>query len=138
MGRVYVTGGRNRWDSAESLPVARRLLREVVMSADKSFTGLDATGLQEQIAKSFSWPHQVALDPGLGMGEKRAILSAWASDANTVDSMPALRHMPGTPLPVTHSSIMDARLLLDRVALQSCDAAAMRSGSRRQDASRAA
>ncbi|MGD0192623.1 MAG: hypothetical protein ABSD74_17940 [Rhizomicrobium sp.] len=84
------------------------------MSADNSFTDLDAAGLQRRVARSFSWPHQVALDPALGQCEKRAILSAWASDANAVESMPALRHMPGTPSPVTYSSIVDARLLLER------------------------
>jgi len=46
--------------------------------------------------------------------EKRAVLAAWASDEHAVESFPTLRHLSGTPLPVTFSSIMEARLQLDR------------------------
>jgi hypothetical protein len=62
---------------------------------------------------SFQYPHQVVSDLSLGLDEKREILAAWASDANAVESFPTLRHLPGTPFPVTLSSIMDARLRLD-------------------------
>src|ERR1700761_2057429 len=62
------------------------------------------------------YPHQVVSDPNLDANEKRAILSAWASDRCAVESLPALRHLPGTPFPVTFSSIMDARAQLDRLA----------------------
>ncbi|HVW74968.1 MAG TPA: hypothetical protein VHC39_15130 [Rhizomicrobium sp.] len=62
---------------------------------------------------SFSYPHQLVSDPKLGLDEKRAILAAWASDVHAVESFPTLRHLPGTPFPVTYSSIMDARLRLD-------------------------
>ena len=61
------------------------------------------------------YPHQVVSDPDIAPEEKRAILSAWASDAHAVESLPALRHLPGTPFPVTFSSIMDARRQLDRL-----------------------
>jgi len=47
---------------------------------------------------------------------KRAILAAWASDVHAVESLPTLRHLPGTPFPVTFSAIMNARLQLDRIA----------------------
>jgi len=63
-----------------------------------------------------SYPHEVVGDPHLTADEKRAMLSAWASDRHAVESLPALRHLPGTPFPVTFSSIMDARALLDRLA----------------------
>jgi len=63
---------------------------------------------------SFQYPHQIVSDPNLGLDEKRAILSAWASDEHAVESFPTLRRLPGTPFPVTFSSIMDARLQLDR------------------------
>lgn len=63
----------------------------------------------------FNYPHQVVTDPNVGAEEKRAILSAWASDRCAVDSLPALRHLPGTPFPVTFSSIMQARAQLDRL-----------------------
>jgi len=64
--------------------------------------------------RNYVYPHEVLADPRLDADEKRAILSAWASDAYAVESFPALRHMPGTPYPVTLSAIMDARLRLDR------------------------
>jgi hypothetical protein len=38
-----------------------------------------------------------------------------------VESFPTLRHLPGTPFPVTFSSIMDARLLLDRMTRSNDD-----------------
>jgi hypothetical protein len=62
----------------------------------------------------YTFPHEVVEDPSLGTDQKRAILSEWASDASAVESFPTLRHLPGTPFPVTLSSIMDARLHLDR------------------------
>lgn len=64
-------------------------------------------------SRSFKYPHHVVSDQSLGLDEKRAILAAWASDAHAVESFPTLRHLPGTPFPVTLSSIMDARLRLD-------------------------
>jgi len=63
----------------------------------------------------FSNPHQLLSDPNFGLDEKRSILAAWASDIHAVDSIPTLRHLPGTPFPVTFSSIMDARANLDRM-----------------------
>ena len=64
---------------------------------------------------SFNYPHQVVSDPNMGLDEKRAILASWASDEHAVESFPTLRQLPGTPFPVTFSSIMDARLRLDRL-----------------------
>jgi hypothetical protein len=63
---------------------------------------------------SFTFPHEVVDDPSISLSQKRAILSEWASDACAVDSFPVLRILPGTRLPVTFSSIMDARSYLDR------------------------
>jgi len=65
---------------------------------------------------SFQYPHQILIDPNLGLDEKRAILSAWASDEHAVESLPTLRHLPGTPFPVTFTSIMHARLALDKLS----------------------
>jgi len=67
-------------------------------------------------AARFRYPHQVVSDPHLDIDAKRAILAAWASDENAVESMPTLRRLPGTPVPVTFSSIMDARIQLDRIS----------------------
>ena len=64
----------------------------------------------------WSYPHQVVSDTHMGLDEKRAILSAWASDVHAVESLPTLRHLPGTPFPVTFSSIMDARIALDKMS----------------------
>ncbi|HEX2592205.1 MAG TPA: hypothetical protein VHL34_11955, partial [Rhizomicrobium sp.] len=63
---------------------------------------------------AYSFPHEVVQDPSLGTEQKRALLAEWASDACAVDSLPTLRWRPGTPFPVTLSSIMDARRQLDR------------------------
>ena len=63
----------------------------------------------------WSYPHQVVNDPALKLEEKRTILAAWASDAHAVESLPVLRRLPGTPFPVTFSSIMDAMARLDRM-----------------------
>ena len=64
---------------------------------------------------NFRYPHEVVHDKTLGFEEKCSVLSAWASDLHAVKSFPALRHLPGTPEPVTFSSIMNARLQLDRL-----------------------
>jgi len=64
--------------------------------------------------RNFAFPHEVLEDPSLGLSEKRAILSEWASDACAVESFPALRLLPGTNFPVTFSAIMDARRQLDK------------------------
>lgn len=60
------------------------------------------------------YPHQLVQEPHMTLDEKRAILAAWASDQHSVESFPTLRHLPGTPFPVTLSSIIDARAELDR------------------------
>jgi hypothetical protein len=65
---------------------------------------------------SFHYPHQVVSDARMDIEEKRAILSAWASDEHAVESLPTLRHLPGTPFPVAFSSIMDARIALDKLS----------------------
>lgn len=63
----------------------------------------------------FSYPHQVVSDPEMDFDEKRAVLAAWASDVHVVEALPTLRHLPGTPSPVTFSSIMAAMARLDRI-----------------------
>ena|ERR1051326_2110780 len=68
----------------------------------------------ERPFSSFRYPHQVLSAPNMDLGEKKAILAAWASDVNAVESLPTLRHLPGTPFAVTLSSIMDALAQLDR------------------------
>jgi hypothetical protein len=71
--------------------------------------------------RELHYPHEVVRDGGLLPEEKRAVLAEWASDAHAVRSMPVLRHLPGTPFPVTFSSIMAAMAELDRMACANDD-----------------
>jgi hypothetical protein len=59
-------------------------------------------------------PADVLVDASLTMSERRAILSAWASDACAVESAPPLRHAPFALRPVTFDEVMDALVELDR------------------------
>ena len=52
----------------------------------------------------------VLVDAALTPSERRAILSAWASDACPVNSAPALRHAPFASQPVTFETIDGLRL----------------------------
>ena len=56
------------------------------------------------VPSGIHFPHEILSRADLSRRAKREILSAWASDANAVDSMPTLRHLPGTPFPVLYSS----------------------------------
>ena len=66
--------------------------------------------------RHFKHPDDVLRDGTLDVGEKRAILSSWASDACAVESMPALRHPPGARRPVSFDAVMDALRRLDRIS----------------------
>lgn len=46
-------------------------------------------------------PIGVVRAPALSVDDKRAVLAAWASDFYAVDWKPALRHLPGTPEPIS-------------------------------------
>jgi hypothetical protein len=67
-----------------------------------------------QPAKFFQHPRDVLMDEALGLVEKRAILSSWASDACAVESAPGLRQPPGLNEPVFFDDVMDALCELDR------------------------
>ena len=62
---------------------------------------------------AYEHPSDVLRDPDLTTYEKRAILSAWASDACAVESAPGLRKPPGFQTPVTFDDIIDALRSLD-------------------------
>ena len=62
---------------------------------------------------AFAHPRDVLADPDLTIYEKRAILSAWASDACAVESAPALRKAPGAATPVSFDEVIDALRSLD-------------------------
>ncbi|WP_139384465.1 hypothetical protein [Bosea thiooxidans] len=59
-------------------------------------------------------PRNVLEDRSLTPGEKRAILSSWASDACAVTSCPQLRHPDFAAEPVSFDEVMDALIALDR------------------------
>lgn len=59
-------------------------------------------------------PTDVVRAASLSVDDRRAILAAWASDLYAVDSQPALRHLPGTPEPVSIDAVQAALRELDR------------------------
>lgn len=59
-------------------------------------------------------PIDVVGAPFLSVDDRRAILAAWASDLHAVDSQPSLRHLPGTPGPVSIDEVQAALRDLDR------------------------
>jgi hypothetical protein len=64
-------------------------------------------------ARHYKHPDDVLRDGVLDVGEKRAILSSWASDACAVESMPVLRQPPGAKRPIAFDAVMDALRRLD-------------------------
>lgn len=67
-------------------------------------------------ARHYKHPNDVLRDGALDVGEKRAILSSWASDACAVESMPVLRQPSGTRQPISFDAIMDALRRLDGIS----------------------
>ncbi|TAY42388.1 hypothetical protein E0H56_32380 [Rhizobium leguminosarum bv. viciae] len=59
-------------------------------------------------------PIDVVRAPALSVDDKRTILAAWASDFYAIDSMPALRQLPGTAEPVPIDEVQSALQELDR------------------------
>ena len=81
-------------------------------------------------AATYRCPADVVNDPNLGLAEKRAILSSWASNACAVESQPSLRQPEGFSNPVTFDAIMSALQELDRT-LTRAQAATSAHGSQR-------
>ena len=61
----------------------------------------------------YDHPRDVVADTTLSIGEKRAILASWASDAVAVASNPALRELPGSNRMVTIDEVLEALSALD-------------------------
>jgi hypothetical protein len=61
----------------------------------------------------YDHPRDVVADATLSIGEKRAILASWASDATAVASDPALRELSGSSRMVTIDEIFEALSALD-------------------------
>lgn len=68
-----------------------------------------------QPAKFYKYPRDVIADATLNGSEKRAILSAWVSNACAVESIPTLRIAPWSKAPVSFDEVMEALQRLDRM-----------------------
>jgi hypothetical protein len=64
-------------------------------------------------SRFYARPAEVVADELLTVGERRGILSSWASDACAVDSNPPLRRPPLAQAPVTFDEVMGALQQLD-------------------------
>lgn len=64
-------------------------------------------------AAVYGHPREVLADGTLTVGEKRAILASWASDAAAVSSCPALRAPAGVSAPISIDEILEALRSLD-------------------------
>jgi hypothetical protein len=62
----------------------------------------------------YDHPRDVVADQTISLGEKRAILASWASDASAIASCPALRAPEGLKKPISIDEILDALVELDR------------------------
>jgi hypothetical protein len=56
----------------------------------------------------FEHPRDVVSHPGLSLGEMRAILASWASDASAISSCLSLRAPEGLKAPITIDEILEA------------------------------
>lgn len=83
-------------------------------------------------AAHFDHPRDVLAAAHLDKDEKRAILAFWASDLHAVESIPALRHYPGTNQAVSYDEILDALNALDGRAEFASEVGVYRTGARRQ------
>jgi hypothetical protein len=65
-------------------------------------------------ASVYDHPNDVVRDATLSIGEKRAILASWASDAAAVASNPALRELHGSHRKVSIDEVLNALAALDK------------------------
>ena len=61
----------------------------------------------------YDHPRDVVADQTISIGEKRAILASWASDAAAVASNPAVRGLRGSRHLVTIDEVLEALSALD-------------------------
>lgn len=85
-----------------------KLLQRAASQATAMGPAILVQGLQ------FQRPTDVVGAASLSVDDRRAILAAWASDLYAVESQPALRHLPGTPEPVSIDEVHAALWELDR------------------------
>lgn len=85
------------------------------LHSENTFPPFGIAGLLHP-ANAFCHPSDVVRDADLTIGEKRAILAAWASDACAVEAAPSLRSVPGGANPVPVDEIFQALFELDKEA----------------------
>ena len=85
------------------------------LHSENSFPPLGIASLLHP-ANAFCHPSDVLRDADLTLGEKRAILAAWASDACAVEAAPSLRSVSGGANPVPVDDIFQALSELDKEA----------------------
>ena len=85
------------------------------LHSENSFPPLGIASLLHP-ANAFCHPSDVVRDADLTLGEKRAILAAWASDACAVEAAPSLRSVPGGASQVPVDEIFQALFELDKEA----------------------
>jgi len=61
----------------------------------------------------YDHPRDVVANQTISIGEKRAILASWASNAAAVASSPALRELPASGRLVTIDDVLEALSALD-------------------------
>ena len=81
-------------------------------------------------AGAYGHPWEVGADTDLTLNEKRAILSAWVSDACAVEAAPDLRQQGSGP-PVSFDDIMEALKVLDGEAYGRTDYGKLANRARR-------
>jgi len=81
----------------------------------------------------FDYPGDVLAAGHLSEQEKRAILASWASDQYAVESIPGLRHYPGSPEAVSLAEILAALRSLDGDASEEWKSSPRACTSRRID-----
>jgi hypothetical protein len=79
---------------------------------NETSAGIDLASLLNP-AEYFSSPGEVLEAPTLTVQEKRAILANWASDQYAVESVPALRELPGSNTLIALQDILTALKELD-------------------------
>lgn len=81
----------------------------------------------------FDHPRDVLAATHLSEQEKRAILASWASDQYAVESIPALRHYPGSGGAVSLEDVLAALRSLDAPTAQTSQTSSQMNPSRRLD-----
>jgi hypothetical protein len=104
--------------------------RENITITNEALAAISVSALLHP-TQHFNHPRDVLAAEHIGKDEKRAILASWASGQFAIESMPILRHYPGTERAVSYDEILGALKALDEDPQSPDDpAAALRKPSR--------